>query len=207
MKFHNVLLFVLPAALLVLIAATAPADDKEPLFPDPLNVHPPHISKDPSVKYDYDIVYVRTPRKSDEAPSLWTEIAHPALMDPEGDLMLLHPDGSEELLVKGGEDGSVTDPAVSLDGEWVYYSHLQGLKGTSQHGQPPLHGADIYKVHVKTRKIVRLTEQVFTPNTGAADWSKDCRTPDDKKSALSVGNRVAILVHNLGQHPRQRLSR
>ena len=33
-------------------------------------------------------------------------------------------------------------------------------------------GSDIYKVHVPTRKIVRLTEQAFTPNTGAADWSK-----------------------------------
>ena len=75
------------------------------------------------------------------------------------------------MLVAGG-DGSVTDPFVSFDGEWVYYSHIHDLKGTSQHGQPPLQGADIYKIHVKTRKIVRLTNQEFTPNTGAADWSK-----------------------------------
>jgi hypothetical protein len=33
-------------------------------------------------------------------------------------------------------------------------------------------GSDIYKVHVPTRKIVQLTQQTFTPNTGAADWSK-----------------------------------
>jgi hypothetical protein len=33
-------------------------------------------------------------------------------------------------------------------------------------------GSDIYKVHVSTKKVVRLTQQTFTPNTGVADWSK-----------------------------------
>src|SRR5262249_53019099 len=47
---------------------------KEQLFLDPINVNPPHISTDKAVKYDYDIVYVRTPRKGDRARSLWTEI-------------------------------------------------------------------------------------------------------------------------------------
>ncbi|HZZ79110.1 MAG TPA: hypothetical protein VFE62_11355, partial [Gemmataceae bacterium] len=129
------------------------------------------------VKYDYDIVYVRTPRKGDKARSVWTEIAHPAIMDAQGDLMLLHPDGKEELLVAGGADGSVTDPYVSFDGEWVFYSHLKGLKGTSQHGQPPFQGADIFKINVKTRKIVQLTHQEWTPNTGAARWATSMLSP------------------------------
>jgi hypothetical protein len=171
------------------------ADNKEALFKDKLNVEPPHISTDKSVKYDYDIVYVRAPRNGDKAPSLWTEIAHPALMDVNADLMLLHPDGKEEVLVKGGPDGAVTDPMVSFDGEWVFYSHIQGLKGTSQHGQPPFQGADIYKMHVPSRKIVRLTKQEFTPNTGAADWSSDCRTPEKDKTYLNYG------VLNMGPCP------
>lgn len=167
----------------------------EQLFKDDLNVNPPHITSDKAVKYDYDIIYVRTPRKGDKARSVWTEIAHPAIMDPSGDLMLLHPDGKEELLVKGGEDGSVTDPAVSLDGQWVFYSHLQGLKGTSQHGQAPFGGADIYKINLKTREIIRLTHQVYTPNTGAADWSSDCRKPEQGKTHLTNG------VLNMGPCP------
>jgi len=150
---------------------------KEELFLDPINVKVPHISTDKSVKYDYDIVYVRTPRKGDKASSKWTEIAHPAIMDPQGDLMLLHPDGSEELLVEGGIDGSVTDPYVSFDGQWVYYSHLKGLKGTSQHGQPPYQGADIFKINVRTKKIVQLTHQAWTPNLGAAKWSSGMLSP------------------------------
>ena len=195
MKLHHALYFLLPASVIVLVAATAPAEDKEPLFLDPINIHPRPIAQDPSVKYDYDIVYVRTPRQGDDKGSLWTEIAHPALMDPGGDLMLLHPDGSEERLVEAGDDASITDPAVSLDGEWVYYSHIKGLKGTSQHGQPPMQGADIYKIHVKTRKIFRLTDQTFTPNAGAADWSKDYRTPDENKTWLNYG------VLNMGPCP------
>src|SRR5262249_43273955 len=100
-----------------------------------------------------------------------------------------------EVLVKGGEDDSITDPAVSLDAQWVFYSHLRGLKGTSQHGQPPFGGADIYKIHLGTRKIVRLTQQHYTPNTGAADWSSDCRKPEPGKTHLNYG------VLNMGPCP------
>ncbi|MSQ92980.1 MAG: hypothetical protein EXR98_00320 [Gemmataceae bacterium] len=168
---------------------------KEELFLDPIDVKVPHISTDKKVKYDYDIVYVRTPRKGDKSRSSWTEIAHPAIMDAQGDLMLLHPDGTEERLVEGGADGSVTDPYVSLDGQWVFYSHLKGLKGTSQHGQPPYQGADIYKINVKTKKIVQLTHQEWTPNTGAAKWSATMRKGEKDTTWLNYG------VLNMGPCP------
>ena len=141
--------YVVSLLILGSVAATGSAEavrEEDRRYPEPIDVHVPHVSTDKSIKYDYDIVYVRTPRQGDEARSLWTEIAHPALMDAGGDLVLLHPDGREEVLMAGGEDGSVTDPMVSFDGEWVFYSHIKGLKGTSQHGQPPLGGADIYKI-------------------------------------------------------------
>ena len=56
----------------------------------------------------YDIVYVRQPRFGDLVNTTWPEVFHPASIDPGADLMLLHPDGSEELLVAGG-DGAVTE--------------------------------------------------------------------------------------------------
>src|SRR5215813_12140153 len=100
----------------------------------PFNVEVPKVSTDPTIKYDYDIVYVRTPRK-DNAPhsSRWPDASLPLNVDAGGDLMLLHPDGSEELLVAGGK-GSVTDPYVSFDGEWVYYAQLEDLKDRKGHG-------------------------------------------------------------------------
>ncbi len=163
-------------------AAPAKADDRPPR--GPFDVHPRPIARDSSVKYDYDIIYVRAPRKSKN--DRWAEVVVPHVMPPGGDLMVLHPDGSEDLLVAGGEDGSIADPCVSFDGEWVYYAHFRGLKQAANDRPSPL-GADVYKVHVRTRKVVRLTDQEFTPNTGAANWSKDLRRREPGKASFSYG--------------------
>lgn len=183
--------FVFLALLPLLGLAVAGA--QQPDIPGTINVNPKHISTDASVKLDYDIVYVRAPRKGDAIGTNWPEIANPAFMDAGADLMLLHPDGSEDVLVKGGV-GSVTDPMVSFDGEWVYYSLFHDLKGASTAQGPPA-GADIFKIHVKSRKIVRLTQQQFTPNTGAGNWSKDFHTPEAGKNAIAYG------VFNMGPCP------
>ena len=149
--------------------------------PRALNLDPPHVSTDKAVKYDYDIVYVRLPRKGFRAPDskkfespIWAQAGVPLQMHPGADLMLLHPDGSEEALVPGGK-GSITDPFVSFDGEWVYYSHFHNLTNY-RHGFVPS-AADVYKIHVKTKKIVRLTNGGFSPNTGAAQWADDFTKP------------------------------
>src|SRR5262245_43616581 len=131
---------------------------------DALDVTPRHFSKDPSVKLDYDIVYVRAPRKGDNARTRWAEVGDPRTMEPGADLVILHPDGREEVLVPVAAHESIADPFVSFDAQWVYYAKM--------HDALKHRGADIYKVHVATRKVVRLTQQTFTPNTGAADWSK-----------------------------------
>ena len=57
---------------------------------------------------------------------------------------------------------------LAIVGQWVYYSLFEDLKERKGHGGA---AADIYKIHVKSKKIVRLTQQQFTPNTGAANWS------------------------------------
>jgi hypothetical protein len=161
--------------------------------PATIDVHPKPIASDSSVKLDYDIVYVRAPRKGDAVGTNWPEISNPVFMDAGADLMLLHPDGTEEVLVRGGV-GAVTDPMVSFDGEWVYYTLFHDLTGATIAQGPPA-GADIYKIHVKTRTIVRLTHQQFTPNTGAANWSKDFRTPEPGKNSIGYG------VFNMGPCP------
>ncbi len=173
-----------------LICGSAPLfsqqKQKEKLFLEDIDVNVPHISTDKSVKYDYDIVYVRAQRAGDKVHKrFYTDIATPVYMEPGADLMLLHPDGSEELLVEGGE-GAITDPFVSIDGECVFYTHIYTMKGAGA-WQAPLKGADIFKLHLPTRKMVRLTKQEFTPNTGAADWSSDFRTNEKGKTHLSYG--------------------
>src|SRR5262245_2526597 len=87
----------------------------------------PHISSDKSVRYYFDIVYVRAPRHADEKMGKWAEFSDPIHIEPGADLMLLHPDGREEKLVDG-TDGSVMDPYVSFDGQWVYYAKFIDVK-------------------------------------------------------------------------------
>lgn len=129
-----------------------------------LNIEVPHVSTDKSVTWDYDIVYVRAPRFGDEKATRWAEVFNPLNVDPGTDLVLLHPDGSEEVLVEGGK-GAVADPFVSFDGQWVYYALFHDQTKQAPWGFPA-GGSDLYKIHLGTRKIVRLTHQERTPNTG-----------------------------------------
>ncbi|HSQ54794.1 MAG TPA: hypothetical protein VLM40_03535, partial [Gemmata sp.] len=192
-KYFSLLICVICAICGSIVFFSTSAAHQPTDVPGAINVQPKPIASDKSVRYDYDIVYVRAPRKGDAVGTNWPEISNPVFMDAGADLMLLHPDGSEEVLVKGGA-GSVTDPMISFDGEWVFYSLFHDLKGASiAQGAPA--GADIYKLHLKSRKTVRLTRQEFTPNTGAANWSNDFRTPASGKDYLEYG------VFNMGPCP------
>jgi hypothetical protein len=183
-------------AALLLCPVVAPAQE-EPLFKEKLNVIVPPVGSDPSVKIDYDIAYVRAPRAGDEVHKrFFTDFSSPLVIEPGADLMLLHPDGTEELLVAGGK-GSITDPVVSYDGHWIYYVHIHNLQGNPSQWSPPREGADIYKINVKSKKIVRLTNQKFTPNLGAGNWTDDFRPVRDeyKKNSIDYG------VYNMGPYP------
>jgi len=178
---------------LTFVTHAAVAND-ELRFPENIDVRVPPVSSDPSVRWDYDIVYVRARRAGDEVHKrYYTDFSQPVTMEPGADLMLLHPDGGETVLVEGGH-GAVTDPMVSFDGEWVYYTLIHDLRKRSQ-WNPPSGGADIYKIHVSTGRIVRLTNQRFSPNTGAAPWSSDYRTPREKRTWFDYG------VFNMGPCP------
>src|SRR5262249_50815600 len=139
---------ILTAVVAASLAAAALAADRT-LPPQKIDPVPKPLASDPTVKIDYPIVYVRAPRfvpgpNGKQRPSAWPEIGRPTNINAGYDLMLLRPDGTEEQLVAGGE-GSVADPYVSFDAEWVYYAHFYlGKLGT---------GSDVYKVHVKSKKI------------------------------------------------------
>ena len=141
-----------------------------------ISVEPAAVTADASVRYDYELIYVRAPRRSDGKEILWADFAKPTEMELGADLVLLRPDGSEEVLVEG-DDGSVMDPYVSFDGQTVFYAKFIDKEHS---------GSDVYKIHVPSRRVTKLTDQTFTPNTGAADWSK---------LKLSYG------VYNLGPCP------
>jgi len=146
---------------------------------------------------DYDIVYVRQARFGDNVNTTWPEVFHPAALDPGADLMLLRPDGSEEVLVAGG-NGGVTDPFVSFDAQWVYYSYFPDLRPAQINQQRglPYAGADIYRIHLASRQIQRLTFGEFTPNTGAGNWDES--NPLNPPASF---NRLGYGILNLGPCP------
>jgi hypothetical protein len=173
----------------------APPND-EPRFLDPIDVVVPPIASDKSVKYDYDIVYCRAKRAGDTTHKrFYTEIATPVYEQPGVDLMLLHPDGTEEVLLAADDETAVTDPVVSFDGQWIYYAFFHDLSKGGQHDVPP-GGSDLYKINVKSRQVIQLTTQSYTPNTGAADWCSDFRKPDKRGQ-----NYIAHGVYNTGPCP------
>lgn len=76
---------------------------------------------------DYDIVYVRYPRRGDLEIVQIPDGENPYAIEGGADLVLLRPDGSEEILVDCESDSSVQDPFVSYDGRWVYYAKYVNL--------------------------------------------------------------------------------
>jgi Tol biopolymer transport system component len=158
----------------------------------------------PGAAVNYDIVYVRQPRFGDNNNTTWPEIFHPASIDPGADLMLLHPNGSQEALVDT-TNGAVTDPFVSFDGQWVYYSFFPDVRPQAVNSQRdlPYGGSDIYRINLSTRVIERLTFGEFTPNTGAAHWYQ---SPDGKYQPIDTPNQytwdhLGYGILNLGPAP------
>lgn len=130
---------------------------------------------------DYDLVYVRAARYGDTQNPRWTDTFSPLRPDPGADLLLLHPDGSEEVLVDE-TDGAVQDPNVSYDGRPVVFCvyHNQA-EGNAQRGGLAYEAADVYRLGLQTREVRQLTSGEFTPNTGnGARYD-----PDDASSSPS----------------------
>jgi hypothetical protein len=156
---------------------------------------------------NYDIIYVRQPRfgdQDDPPPNFkdnsttWPEVFHPANMDPGADLMLLHPDGSEEVLVNCSTIGDcgVTDPFVSFDAKWVYYSLFHDLNDMNTQRKLPRKGADIFRINLATRNIEQLTFGEFTPNTGNGNWDET-----NPLNPTSQFNYLGYGILNLGPMP------
>ena len=147
---------------------------------------------------NYDIVYVRAKRAGDTTRVSLPEVKDPIQIEPGADLVLLHPDGSEEVLVVGG-NGAVVDPVVSFDAQWVYYAKFHDQRTATlnyQRRDASRAGADIFKINLKTRQVVQLTFQEWTPNTAAADWSTN------HLSASSSGKYyLGYGIFNLGPCP------
>jgi hypothetical protein len=141
-----------------------------------ISVWPDWFSSSPAAQalppINYDIVYVRSPRPGNNNNTFWSDAITPLFLDPGADLMLLHPNGGEEVFFAAGPNGSVMDPSVSYDAHSVVFTFFPNVRNVNpQRGLNSTYalsynGADIYRVDLSTRAVARLTFQEFTPNTG-----------------------------------------
>lgn len=148
---------------------------------------------------DYDIVYIRSPRYGDLENTIWPEVFHPASIEPGTDLMLLHADGSEEVLVAGGH-GAIVDVVVSFDATTLFYSKFPDMRQEAlnfQRSDLPFQGADLYRLDLETRQETRLTFQEWTPNEAAGNWSDD----PTGQGASGDQNYLGYGILNLGPCP------
>lgn len=108
---------------------------------------------------DYDIVYVRYPAV-DPGDNFVTinQAENPYDIAAGADLMLLHPDGSEEVLVDC-TTCSVIDPSISFDGRYVYYSRVDNVAADGVDSGTRA-GSFIYKIDLQAsapRPQIQLT--------------------------------------------------
>ena len=62
----------------------------------------------------------------------------------------------EEVLVAAG-NGAVTDPFVSFDAQWVFFSYFPDVRPQGYNSQRdlPYAGADVFKINLATRAVVQ----------------------------------------------------
>ena len=131
------------------VAAAAP-DDEAAI--GPLDVTPKPIAGDTSVRYDYEIVYVRAGRAGDTTHKrFFTDIAAPVTLERGADLVLLRPDGSEERLVAGWmcDDNR---PVVTI--AWPRADHRGKLSRIVIGMHDYYSGLDLDSVHIKANHAI-----------------------------------------------------
>ncbi len=129
----------------------------------------------------YPIVYVRAAYGGPNSNTTWPDTVRPLIPDAGAQLVLLRPNGSREVLfpleshrplldtpaASALSAGGVSDLNVSFDGHWVLFTWYHDLTDQNpQRDHLSYRGADLYKLNVANRQLVRLTHQEFTPNRG-----------------------------------------
>ena len=111
---------------------------------------------------DYPIVAIRSERPDDETWVRFAEVMNP-IHHPVSDLVVIQPDGTEEVLVSGNGTDAILDPKT-LDGVNVFFARIYDVEDTVQ-GHMPIskRGSDIFSIDIATGEITQWTDQTDEP--------------------------------------------
>lgn len=127
---------------------------------------------------DFPVVTVKAPRQGDSIRTYWQEADKPYQLDGNTDLVLINPDGSEQILFDCSDTQAVIDPNVSFNGEVVYFSLVEGIQNHTGSF------SNILKVNVLTSELKPLTSVTDSFNSGP------CILPSGKLVFTSTRNKL-----------------
>lgn len=131
----------------------------------------------------YDIVAVRMNRVGDV--TRWPDVDNMSFGHPTK-LVLIHPDGSEEVLDDPGPKGAIYRPVVSFDGRRVVYSKSPNTIDEGSYSFPK-GGMDIYEMDLETRIITRLTYGPYTRHQTIPPLNETTGQPADAGIHFNLG--------------------
>ena len=104
------------------------------------------------------IVACRMPKAGNEERRAFPDVMNFSLYVGRGtDLVLIHPNGREELLVDAGPNGAIVDPFVSYDGQSVYFSKFEDPEDFNLQRNLSMKPAHIWRYDFATGRATQLT--------------------------------------------------
>ncbi|MAG54753.1 MAG: hypothetical protein CMJ83_00525 [Planctomycetes bacterium] len=138
------------ALCVALVVAAAPAQNP-PSWPQSMTPQQAGIS--------YDIVCCRMPTAGNESRDAFPDARNYSLYLGRGtDLILLHPNGTEETIYDSGTNGAVADPFVSHDGRTVYFTWFVDPENINTQRGLSWNPSHIMKIDLATRVVTQLTD-------------------------------------------------
>ena len=152
------------------------------LFPGLLLLQSGPPSANPrDVGIDYDIVVCRMPNAGNQERNAFPDAANMSLYVGRGtQLVLIHPDGGEEVLFDPGPNGAVVDPCVSFDGRSIYFARFVDPEDFNTQRGLSWAPSHIWKLELATRRATQLTFG------DAPAWQDTAHAIDPRYAAFDV---------------------
>lgn len=127
-------------------------------LPAPASAQGPQRRTPGQVGIDYPIVACRMPRRDRQDKEHFPDVMNFSLYVDRGtDLVLIHPDGREEVIVETGETGAVVDPVVSFDGRTIFYAKFEDPQNFNTQRKLTRSPAHIWRYDLATGTSTQIT--------------------------------------------------
>ncbi|MDB4786209.1 c-type cytochrome [bacterium] len=106
---------------------------------------------------DFSVIAMRLPRDINVHPIL-PRADDPFRIDPGTDLVIIDPNGNEEVLVDADFDEVAMDPQVSFDGKTLFYTLAKKVNPEDNQNYLDIQ-SNIYMMNLESREITQVTHQ------------------------------------------------